>query len=384
MATLPTYFRGFLSAIEPTKKQKEDKQTGQKTLRKRLDDDEDLAPILVSHFLQGSYRRSTAIRPAGESKSDVDVIVVTNLDPDHVTAQDALGQFLSFVKKHYKGNYRQQGRSIGITLSYVELDLVVTAAPSLSEETLKALKSAAVRSDATPESDLDWRLNEHWLPQDQREHLGARYSLLKAAEAPQWKTEPLWIPNRELDRWERTHPLAQIEWTFEKSRATNGNYVKVVKALKWWWRKCNNGDVVPKGYPLEHIIGDRCPDGIDSVAEGVTLVLEGIRDHYQCCVDRGEVPRSNDRGVEENVLERLTVEEFAHFHAQATEDAELAREALEAKTTPDSAKLWRDLFGSKFPEPPSGKDDSGSGSASMTGGFSQRDDLSVPPPGDFS
>ena len=58
---LPSYFSDFLSAIRPTDSQKEDYKTGHKTLRERLNNDEKLGPILVSDFLQGSYRRATAI-----------------------------------------------------------------------------------------------------------------------------------------------------------------------------------------------------------------------------------------------------------------------------------------------------------------------------------
>jgi len=50
---LPTYFDDFLENIRPTDSQKEDYQTGHKTLRERISADKTLAPILVSDFLQG-------------------------------------------------------------------------------------------------------------------------------------------------------------------------------------------------------------------------------------------------------------------------------------------------------------------------------------------
>ncbi len=77
------------------------------------------------------------------------------------------------------------------------------------------------------------------------------------------------IMNREAEKWDKTHPLEQIRWTAEKNRNCNTHYVNVVKALKWW-RKTQYPDMKhPKSYPLEHFIGDCCPDGITSVAEGV-------------------------------------------------------------------------------------------------------------------
>ncbi len=65
---LPTYFTRFLKEIRPTEKQREKCKTGHQTLRDRLDEDTNLKPILVSTFLQGSYRRATAVRPKGEAK----------------------------------------------------------------------------------------------------------------------------------------------------------------------------------------------------------------------------------------------------------------------------------------------------------------------------
>ena len=79
MATAPTYFSDFLSAIRLSDNQVSDLKTGHTTLRKRLLADEDLSPIIVSTFLQGSYRRSTAVKPKNGNKSDVDIIVVTIL-----------------------------------------------------------------------------------------------------------------------------------------------------------------------------------------------------------------------------------------------------------------------------------------------------------------
>ena len=73
------------------------------------------------------------MRPKNGKRSDVDVIVVTKLDKDEYTPEEALDLFVPFLEEHYKDKYRIQGRSIGIELSYVDLDLVVTAAPSESQ-----------------------------------------------------------------------------------------------------------------------------------------------------------------------------------------------------------------------------------------------------------
>ena len=361
MASLDAKFRTFLSRVRPTDNQREEMVSGHTTLRSRLEADEALRPYLVAAFLQGSYRRSTAIRPKGGKRSDVDVVVVTNLDRRCYTPSQAQALFHPFLDKHYKGKWKPQGRSLAIELSAVDLDLVVTAAPS--EVAQAALRSAAVRALVTPEDTDDWRLNELWLPLGERNFAEAQAQLLRAAAAPEWKTEPLLIPDRDAGCWQPTNPLEQIRWTFEKSRSTRRHYVNVVKALKWWRRVRHPDPERPKSYPLEHIIGDCCPDGIESVAEGVVRTLEEIRDLFDDWARRRETPYLTDRGTDQNVLGRITGDDFARFHEQASSDAALADRAYDEDDETESARLWRELLGSEFPAPDE-DDDSGSGSGS--------------------
>jgi hypothetical protein len=342
-----SYFTDFLSNIRLTDNQVQDLKTGHSTLRTRLLEDEQISPIIISTFLQGSYRRATAVRPKNNNKSDVDVIVVTNLDSKEYTPQDALDLFIPFLDKHYSGKYKMQGRSIGIELSYVELDLVITSAPSEIQESL--LKSESVLITESIEDLSHWTLSKSW-----------NFSNDKSKNEPAWKTEPLLIPDREAGSWEKTDPLAQIKWTWEKNTDCNTHYVNVVKALKWW-KKLNPIPKYPKGYPLEHLIGASCPDGISSVAEGVTLALEGIVKKYP------KKPILNDHGVpEHDVFKRITEEEYMEFYGLVSDAAILARNALDCQDKVKCIGLWRDLFGSKFPEPP--KDVT----KSQKGGFTQR------------
>ena len=112
MRKLTTYFTKFLQGIRPTENQRNDCKTGHQNLRDRLHTDEDLKSILVSTFLQGSYRRATAVRPKGDAKLDVDIITVTRLKrEDYPKPDDAMDIFVPFLDKHYKGKYQRQGRS---------------------------------------------------------------------------------------------------------------------------------------------------------------------------------------------------------------------------------------------------------------------------------
>lgn len=329
-----TYFNDFLLGIRLTDNQINDLKTGHSTLRKRLLEDEDLAPIIVNTFLQGSYRRATAVRPKNGNKSDVDVIVVTSLDTENYSPQRALDLFIPFLEKHYKGKYKMQGRSIGIELGYVELDLVITSAPSEMQKEL--LTTESILTSYSIEDLENWSLTKSWRLDNQ-----------KAFGELEEKTEPLLIPDREAGKWEKTDPLAQIKWTWNKNSTCNRNYVNVVKALKWW-KKLNPDPKYPKGYPLEHFIGFCCPDGIESIAEGVTQTLENIVSEHPT------KPFLKDHGVpEHDVFKRITDEEYQEFYSLVTKAALIARKALNSPDKVESIDLWRELFGSKFPEPPS-------------------------------
>jgi hypothetical protein len=372
MSTVPSYFNDFLAKIRLTDSQVEDCKKGHSTLRERLHKDEDLKDIIVESFLQGSYRRATAVRPfEDKKKSDVDIIVVTTL-ARNITPRQALDRFKPFLEKYYKDKYKAQGRSWGIELSYVELDLVPTSAPS--EAVAKLVKSASVQTDQTLEEARDWRLSFSWRP---GRSLGVTALMEKEADE-QWRKEPLWIPDREAQIWDKTHPLAQIDATQTKNASCNGHYVNVVKCLKWWRMTQRPKPRYPKSYPLEHLCCVDCSNGVESVAAGIVSALESIRDRYQADAMNKRTPWVSDHGVREhNVLGRVSGDDFAAFHKHITEAAALARRAFDAEDVRDSVILWRELFGDRFPEPPPKRDDDGGEPPDKPGGYTPRKDVSI-------
>ncbi|MBA2714091.1 MAG: nucleotidyltransferase, partial [Rubrobacteraceae bacterium] len=209
---------------------------------------------------------------------------------------------------------------------------------------------------------------------EKRDSPHARNLLVAAKSRPAWKLSPLRIPDRELKEWQDTHPLAQIQWTWDKSRATNRHYVNVVKALKWWRRVNHTTPKYPRSYPLEHLIGQCCPDGVGSVAEGVTRTLEEIRDRYAGHVSAGTKPCLQDHGVAQDVFRRVTPEEFAEFYGQVAEAADVARGAYDSADTRESAEGWRRLFGEKFPKPPDDGDGGKGGGRGPGGGYTRREE----------
>lgn len=346
---LPSYFNKFLTEVRLTSNQIDDCRTGHTTLRDRLLNDDTLSKIIVNTFLQGSYRRATAVRPKNGSRADVDIVVVTTLHQDEFTPAKALEQFVPFLEEHYEGKYTPQGRSFAIEMAYVDLDVVPTAAPSLSE--IGVLEEAAVSDDETPETASATQSLPKWLSIDNTKAVQfSRAFAGGTSKDAEWKAEPLLIPDLDVKQWTPTHPLEQIRWTWQKNRDCNGHYVNVVKALKWW-RRLNAEPKYPKGYPVEHLIGLQCPDGITSVADGVVRTLENITRAYSGYARLKITPNLADHGVPaHDVMKRVSGEDFAAFWQLVDAAAATAREALDETTIAKSAKKWRELFGSKFPD----------------------------------
>ncbi|WP_086444242.1 SMODS domain-containing nucleotidyltransferase [Candidatus Enterococcus lemimoniae] len=334
MATVNSYFSDFLKNIRLTQNQIKDLARGHNTLRSRLLADDDLSEIIETTFLQGSYKRNTAVKPKGENRSDVDIIVVTNIDADQVTPDEALERFKPFLEKYYADKYTINQRSIGIELSYVDLDLVITAKVQ-DAETLNLMKNEGRKMTRGLQTMIS---NEEYYD-------SALGELVIKMDTETKNAAPILIPDTSENTWSLTNPLAQIHWTVEKNKTCNGNYINVVKALKWW-KKHHEIPKYPKGYPLEHIIGQSCPDNIDTVAQGVTVTLEEIVRKYPT------KPVLIDHGVEEHdVFGRITEEEYEEFYNLIKEAAFTARKAIDETEFSTSANYWRNLLGTEFPEP---------------------------------
>lgn len=337
--SIDTYFNDFLRNIRPTDDQKKLCKDEHTRLRERLLADPDLKDVVVTTFLQGSYRRATMVQPLGKACLDVDVVVVTTLSRSDHTPQQAIDRFKPFLRKHYDRQWGSQGRSLGIEVNGIELDLVVTAADSLEVRTKIRKDADSVDvEDATKPTAADWE-----------------------------REEPLWIPDREAGEWQQTHPRAQIAWTHAKNKRTNGCYVNVVKALKWWKLQHRSLAKHPKSYPLEHIIGDCCPDDITSATEGVTRTLEAIDEKLGKYASSSTVPSLSNRGLpHQNVLARVPAEDFRAFVEGARGAAREARRAFQSTDLVDAIERWRELFGDEFPPPP----DDGTGGFTPRGGSS--------------
>ncbi len=311
---LPSYFKEFLSAIEPSPSYKDDQKSGHTTLRKRLASDEDFKLVHVNTFLQGSYKRNTAIHPG----KDVDIVVVTSIDPapGKTTPTEANARLEKCLRNYYD-NVAKQTRSFGVTLSYVTMDVVLATSQHLCTQT-KLLESVRKADE------------------------------LEDTEA--WVEHPLLIPDRDLDRWVETDPKRQLEWTTDLNKECEGYFVPLVKMFKWWRKETYQKPKYPKGYVLERFAGDCVDKSKRDHAEGFAALLTNLVAKFRPYVLVGRVPHLSDPGVpSHNVAHRLDFDDFKRFIEKIDEALPVARDALDEKDIAKSAELWRNVFGPKFP-----------------------------------
>jgi len=333
MTAATIYFTDFLSNIRPDATLKQRCAEAHQLLRERLLSDPDLSGNIKTTFLQGSYRRNTLLKPTTGKQADVDVVVLTKFDHEKSTPESVLNIFELFARKRYQetgeGAVKRQGRSVGIVLPEVSLDLVPTASPS--EAQIVAV-DPFVRSDSALDED-GWEL------------------LRKSAADEAWRREPLRIPDRDASIWEYTNPLRQYDWTTSKNRSSNGLFINVVKIFKHWRRYALRQPERPKGFPLERLVGD-CFVESDNLADGITKVFRQFVARYEHHVAAGNVPVLNDYGVpSRNVMARVAPADFAALYRAVSAAAKEAQLAFDREDLDESVVLWRRLFGDDFPPP---------------------------------
>lgn len=301
---LVPYFQEFLKRISLTTNQRRELIKNHSTLRERLQQDCELAPQIKEIFLQGSYKRDTIVRHKDGKYSDVDIVVVMNLDKNKFSPDEVLQIFKPFLRRYYKGWCRRQTHSWGIKLSNVHVDVI----PAVTSPILHT-------------------------------------NIFLGDTASSWKSRPLYIPNRRENKWQQTDPLQIIRWTKEKNERCNGYYTDVVKCIKWWRRVQSPNAKRLKGYPLEYLVAQCCPDGITSVEEGVMKTLNKMVTYPRNC--------SGFFGIKlpcYNVFSEMSDKEYNEYYNYLCEAAHIARQAYTVQNVKQAVGLWRELLGGKFSE----------------------------------
>lgn len=308
-------FKAFLADIEPSTTTKGLSSSAQKSLRDYLRQHPEFKDVHLFTFLTGSYLRDSAIRPRlvnGKlQKPDIDIIVVTNHTEKDKPA--SVHQLLEDVlAEEYELCDDPHTRSVGIKTSAVEMDVVAIIAPA-----------------------------QYWqAPYSEGMNLE---DLIKYR---------LFLPDKALAQWCETNPPKQIKWSNEVNKASGGMFKPLVKLVKWWRRETPTVDKRPKGFVLECMVAE-CMDLRETSHELAFIkVLDGIVQHYAIPFTLDQVPYICDPGVPTNsVTSAMTFDQFAPFYKKLKAYAELAHQAHDETEPEKQLKLWRQIFGDRFPAP---------------------------------
>jgi predicted nucleotidyltransferase len=296
MPTIPqARFTELLSDIEPSTTTQTNASSAQTELRDFLTDDEDFKKYHETTFLSGSYKRKTAIRPHTKNgqtdRPDVDIIVVTTHTLDD-SPKEVVDLLYKTLKKEYS-DIRRQARSVGIESSKADMDVV----PIIPDGTMYR------------------------------------------------------IPDRKQEEWIKTNPPGHTTWTTETNTAAGGRFKPLVKLMKWWRRENPTVAKKPKGFVIECITAE-CMDYEETYyGELFVKTLEEIVEKYKTNHLLGTVPNISDPGVPGNfVTDGITADAFTGFYNKAKSHAELGRKALNETAPEEATKLWKKIFGDRFPK----------------------------------
>jgi hypothetical protein len=294
---IPSYFRRYLTAIQPTRASRERTIQLHQTLTERLSKDKPFQEWYDGTFLYGSYRRNTAVQPI----KDVDVCVLLKIDRNDYTPE-AVVRFLRTVldRNGYKDKTALQRRSVRIDMSGTTLDVVPVVAAGSDDQ-------------------------------------------------------PLWIPDRPLKEWVKTHPKGHIAEATRLNKEGGKRYIPFVKIVKAWYRY-QLRDVErpkPKGFTLEALVAHYQDADAPSYAEAFVNFLTNLDEDCGDGLARGIFPEVPDPGLTGEVVKvSFTADEAKRFGEVVRTSLNDAKAALEVEGIKASAAAWNSIFGPKFPTVP--------------------------------
>jgi hypothetical protein len=299
---LTTYFEKFISNIQPSEERITAISAAHNTLRKHLEEDAELDFPVSDSFLSGSYKRFTAIDPV----KDADIILIleeSSISEDKKTpkSRDVLKDLKSKIDDFYDDvNLETQRRSIQVYLS--EDDIRMDVVPSI---------------------------------------------------APDGKDKLLYVPDYEQSEWIDSFPQEHINFASSKNKDSKGQFVRTVKALKWWRGKNLEKEKAPKSFLMETIIAHNMDCGSSNLCKAFAVTLHNILDEYTINKINKTLPRIEDPGISDNDLAlscKWTVENFIYFYDEIEKLSEIADEANDKETSKEKTiELWQSVFGEEYP-----------------------------------
>jgi hypothetical protein len=294
---IPSYFRRYLTAIQPTRSSRERAVQLHQTLTKRLSEDKPFQDWYDGTFLYGSYRRNTAVQPI----KDVDICVLLRIDRSDHKPEAVVRRLRTVLDRNgYEDKTALQRRSVRIDMSGTTLDVVPVVA----------------------DGDDD---------------------------------EPLWIPDRPLKEWVKTHPKGHIAEATRLNKEGNKRYIPFVKIVKAWYRYQLRGveRPKPKGFTLEALVAHYQDADAPSYAEAFVTFLTNLDADCGDELARGIFPPVPDPGLTGEVVKAsFAPDEAKRFGEVVKASLKDAKAALAMEGITAGAAAWNGIFGPKFPTVP--------------------------------
>ncbi|MEU9880352.1 SMODS domain-containing nucleotidyltransferase [Streptomyces phaeochromogenes] len=165
------------------------------------------------------------------------------------------------------------------------------------------------------------------------------------------------IVNRDENRFEPTNPAGFTAWMKEKDDIAGGNLRKVIRLMKYL-RDHRNSFTGTRSIILTTLLGERVtqstallePGCYANVPTALLTIVEDLDQWLQARPYKPSIPDPSQSGL--TFDHRWNQATYAYFRDRINTHAREIRAAYDETDSATSVRLWRDLFGSRFPEPP--------------------------------
>lgn len=297
-------FTEFIKDITPSETTVSNCSSAHNSVRKALLNDKEFKDKVERVFLGGSYKRSTAIRPATKNGSterpDVDLYVVVEGNPWFSDPSDLMDELFAALNRARNDlgitSIRRNRCSIALAMNRADLDVSI-----LLER----------------QSDDLYR-----------------------------------IGNRNTGEWYKTDPEEHTVWSAAQNSRCSGRFNPMTRMVKWARRQNKTVSRHPKSFALETFIAPH-------ISESETHYGQLFHDWSQSFLDAyadnrlfETCPILEDPAVPDgNILAGVTDDEFCAYYDKIKKHRDDAAKALAEDDQDKATDYWRRIFGDRFPKP---------------------------------
>jgi len=161
----------------------------------------------------------------------------------------------------------------------------------------------------------------------------------------------IYITNKDENKWEQTNPEVYTQWLMNKNSNSHNYLIKTIRLFKYLRDMKENFSV--KSILLNTLLGN-CINDSEALSDFKNLPTAFITVFQRLDVflqSNASVPTiSNPTLSEEDFNRHWDQKKYSNFRDKINVYFNKSKEAYEESDKPKSIQLWRDVFGSAFPE----------------------------------